>query len=76
MNGDRPKILEKKYQPPHTAVEEFEQADSLLLGHYKSIRANSGQAVPVFCVTMVLLGKLLLICFSEESTLGLTPTAV
>lgn len=54
MNGDRPKILEKKNQPPHTAVEEFEQADSLLLGHYRSIRANSGQAVPVFCVTMVL----------------------
>ena len=55
------------------AVEQFAQTDSLFLGHYRSIKANFGQAVSVFCVRRVLLGKLLLVCFSEESTLGLTP---
>lgn len=53
-------------------MEEFVQADSLFLGHYRSIKVNSGQAVSVICVTMVLLGKLLFICLSEESTLALT----
>ena len=52
---------------------QFEQADSLFLGYYRSIKANFSQAVSVFCVRRVLLGELLLICLSEESTLGLTP---
>lgn len=43
-----------------------------IICQFRSIKAYSGQAVAVLCVTMVLLGKLLLICFFEESTLGLT----
>lgn len=60
------------FQPLLPAVEQFAQTDSLFLGHYRPIKANFGQAVSVFCIRKVLLGKLLLICFSEKSTLGLT----
>lgn len=59
------------FQPLLQAVEYFTQADSLFLGHYRSIKANFGQAVLVFSVRRALLGKNTLICFSEESILNL-----
>lgn len=61
------------FKPLVPTVEQFAQADSLFLGYYRPMKANFGQAVSVFCVKRLLLGKLLLIYFSDESTRGLTP---
>lgn len=71
MNGGRPKIIEKKSASTHSCGRvcrgRFIISKSLQVN-----KANSGQAVSILFVKIVLLGKLLLFFFSEESTLGLT----